>query len=137
MSSAYEQYGKTKMLSAMRWWRIIIGAVVVEVVLLAIAIPLNMSDNGRAVLLTIVIPLCVSGTFLGGWWVARRVSGLFLLHGLLLGALAALLYGALTWEVTLPTTYVVANYLKLLAGAGGGLMAQMMVRKHKPMDTPE
>ena len=123
-------------LTAMRWWRIIIGAVVVEVVLLAIAIPLNMSDNGRAVLLILVIPLCVIGAFLGGWWVARRASSLFLLHGLLLGALAALLYGALTWQVTLPMTYVVANYLKLLAGAGGGLMAQMIVRKHKTLDTP-
>jgi hypothetical protein len=123
-------------LSAMRWWRIIIGAVVIEIALLAIAIPLNMSDNGRAVLLVLVIPLCVIGTFLGGWWVASRASGLFLLHGLLLGALAALLYGDLTWKVTLPTTYVIANYLKLLAGAGGGLMAQMMGRKHKPLDTP-
>ena len=109
-------------LSEIRWWRILLGAVVVEVVLLAI--PLNMSAHGRALLLALVIPLCVSGAFLGGWWVGRRAGSAFLLNGLLLGAVAALIYGALTWKVSLPTAYIVANYLKLLAGAAGGLMAQ-------------
>ena len=54
------------MLSRVRWLRIIGAAVLVEVVLLAIAILLNRSANGRAVLLDIVIPLCVVGTFIGG-----------------------------------------------------------------------
>lgn len=62
-----------------------------------------------------------------------RAEGLFLLHGLLVGAIAALSYGGLTWQVTLPAPYVVANYLKLLAGAGGGLMAQAMLRKKRAM----
>lgn len=91
--------------------------------LLAIAIPLNMSEHGRAILLALVIPLCVIGAFLGGWWVARGAGSAFVLHGLLLGAAAALIFGALTLKVSLPTTYIVANYLKLLAGAAGGLMA--------------
>jgi putative membrane protein (TIGR04086 family) len=116
------------MLSRIRWLRIVVGAIAVEVVLLGIAIPLNMSDNGRAILLVLVVPLCVIGTFLGGWWVARRAEDLFLLHGLLLGALAAVIYGALTWRVSLPTAYVVADYLKLVGGAAGGLMARMMFR---------
>jgi hypothetical protein len=124
------------MLSGIRWWRIIVGAVVVEVVLLAIAIPLNMSANGRAILLALVIPLCVIGTFLGGWWVAQRAGGAYLLHGFLLGACAALIYGGLTWKVSLPTAYVVANFLKLLAGTGGGLMAQAMLRINRPRGTP-
>jgi hypothetical protein len=73
------------MLSRIRWLRIVVGAVVVEIALLGIAIPLNMSDNGRAILLAGVIPLCLVGAFVGGWWVARRAEGLYLLHGLLLG----------------------------------------------------
>jgi putative membrane protein (TIGR04086 family) len=119
------------MLSRIRWVRIIVAAVLVELVLLAIAVPLNMSANGRAILLAGVIPLCVVGTFIGGWWTARRADGLFLLHGLLVGAVAALLYGALTWNVSLPTSYIVANYLKLLGGAGGGLMAPVLRRRPK------
>jgi hypothetical protein len=120
--------GTINMLSRIRWLRIVVGAIVVEAVLLGIAIPLNMSDNGRAILLAGVIPLCVIGSFVGGWWVARRAEGLYLLHGLLLGALAAVIYAGLTWRVSLPTAYIVANYLKLGGSTAGGLMARMMLR---------
>jgi putative membrane protein (TIGR04086 family) len=113
------------------WFRIVLGAVLVEVVLFVVAIPLNLSANGRAILLALVVPLCVIATFLGGWWVARRAGGLYLLHGLLVGAVAALIYGGLTWKVSLPTAYIVANYLKLVGGAGGGVMAQSLLR-NKP-----
>lgn len=116
-----------------RWLRIIAGAVAVEAALLAVAIPLNMSEHGRAILLPLVIPLCVIATFLGSWWVTRGAGGLFLLHGLLVGAAAAIIYGGLTWKVTLPAPYIVANCLKLLAGAGGGLMVQAMRRRQRAM----
>jgi putative membrane protein (TIGR04086 family) len=111
-----------------RWWLIILGAVVVEVVLLGVAIPLNLSESGRSILLALVVPLCVIATFLGGWWVARRAGVFFLVHGLLVGAVAALIYAGLTWKVSLPATYIVANYLKLVGGAGGGLLARVTVR---------
>lgn len=119
------------MLSRVRWLRIIGAAVLVEVVLLAIAVPLNISANGRAVLLAIVIPLCVAGTFVGGWWAARGAGRLFVIHGLLVGALAALIYGGLTWKVSLPAAYIVANYLKLAGGAAGGLAALLLRSKLK------
>ena len=121
------------MINRIRWLRIIVAAVLVEVVLLAIAIPLNMSANGRALLLALVIPLCVAGTLIGGWWAAQRAGGLFLLHGLLVGVLAALIYAALTWKVSLPAAYIVANYLKLPGGAGGGLLAGWRSRRATPL----
>jgi putative membrane protein (TIGR04086 family) len=105
--------------------RAILTAAVVEAVLLGIAIPLNMSATGQRTLLALVIPLCVIGAFLGGWWAARKAGSLFLLHGFIVGAVAALIYGALTLKVTLPTAYIVANYLKLIGGVGGGAMAQL------------
>jgi putative membrane protein (TIGR04086 family) len=113
------------MLRRIHWLTVLAAAILVEFVLLAVAIPLNMSASGRALLLAIVIPLCVLGTFGGGWWAARRASRLFLIHGLLVGALAALIYAGLTWKVSLPTAYIVANYLKLIGGAAGGLTAQL------------
>jgi len=116
------------MLSGICWLRIIGAAILVEIVLLAIAIALNKSANGRAVLLAIVIPACVVGTFIGGWWAARGACRLYVIHGLLVGAFAALMYGALTWKASLPTAYIVANYLKLAGGAAGGLMAQLLLR---------
>jgi putative membrane protein (TIGR04086 family) len=115
-------------LQRIHWWRVIVSAVAVEAVLLALAIPLNLSASGQAALLVLVIPLCTIGAFLGGWWAARRAGSLFLVHGLLVGALAAVIYGALTIKVTLAAAYIVANYLKLLGGAAGGITAQWLRR---------
>lgn len=109
-------------------------ALLVEVVLLAVAIPLNLSAGGRAILLAAVIPLCVLGAFVGGWWTAQKSGDLFLLHGLLVGAVAALIYGGLTFRLSLPTAYVVANYLKLVGGTGGGFTAQWL-RRVRPKPT--
>lgn len=53
------------MLSRIRWLRIVGAAVLVEVLPISVAIPLNKSANGRAVLLVIVIPMCVVGTVAG------------------------------------------------------------------------
>jgi len=117
------------------WLRVAVAALAVEVVLLGIALPLNMSERGQATLLALVIPMCVSATFLGGWWTAKKVDSLFILHGLLMGAVAALIYGALTLKVTLPTAYIVANYLKLIGGAAGGLLVRLLRRrKAEPAD---
>ncbi|HUK01980.1 MAG TPA: hypothetical protein VLW26_06860 [Steroidobacteraceae bacterium] len=112
-----------------RWLRILVGAVIAEVVLIPAAILLNMTAGGREALLYLVIPLCLAATFFAGWWVASRTAGQFVLHGLLVGAIAALIYGVLTWNVVLPTVYVVANYLKLLGGAAGGALAKMRAAK--------
>lgn len=116
------------MLRQIHWVRIILTALLVEVALLAVAIPLNLSANGRAILLAAVIPLCFVGAFAGGWWSAQKSGALFLLHGLLVGAVAALIYGGLTFRLSLPTAYIVANYLKLVGGAAGGLVAQLLRR---------
>jgi putative membrane protein (TIGR04086 family) len=119
-----------------RWFRIVAGAMLIELALLAVAIPLNMSEGGRTALLTLVVPLCLVAAFLGGWWVARGAEQSRLLHGLFAGALAALIYAALTWRVALPTVYIVANYVKLIAGAGGGVVAQILRPKKPPNGVP-
>jgi hypothetical protein len=49
----------------------------------------------------------------------------------LLGAPAGILYGGLMWKLVLPTPYIVANYLRLVGGAGGGLMAQWLIKKNQ------
>jgi putative membrane protein (TIGR04086 family) len=117
-----------RMLGRIRWLRIVGAAVAVEIVLFGIAIPLNMSAKGRAALVAIVIPMCVLGPFIGGWWAARKAGARLLIHGLLVGAITALIYAAITWKVRLPTIYIVANSLKLVGGAAGGLTAQWVSR---------
>jgi hypothetical protein len=53
---------------------------------------------------------------------------------LLVGILAALMYWGLTSTspTPLPIVYVIANYLKILAGAAGGYVAQRAVYSRAP-----
>ena len=112
------------MLREIRWVRILIAGIVAELALF-LFIPLNFLPNGQAILEIIVIPVVVIATFLGGWWAARKANRLHWLHGLLVGALAALLYAGLaaTQDQALPLIYVLANWLKLASGAAGGWFA--------------
>jgi len=118
------------------WLRVVFGAVLVEVALFAVVLPVNLLPNGSTVLLYIVLPICLIATFIGGLWVARKAEGRFILHGLLVGVLAALLYVAISWKATLPTIYVVSNYLKLVGGLAGGMVAKRMATKAMPTPRP-
>jgi hypothetical protein len=61
--------------------------------------------------------------FLFAIWVGRGVESRFVLHGVLVGVVAMLIYLALTRLQPEPFAYVIAHALKLLGGAGGGLVA--------------
>lgn len=115
-----------------RWVRIVLGALLIEVALFAVILPMYALPNGAMVVLYLVLPVTLAAAFGGAFWVASKVDRAFVLHGLLVGALAALIYAAITWKTTLPATYVVANYLKILAGAAGGFVAQRMTSRASP-----
>ena len=112
-----------------RWVSIIVGAVLVEVALFVVVLPLYLLPNGATFVLYAVLPACLIASYLGGLLVARRAANRFVLHGALVGALAALLYVAISWKVTLTTTFIVSNYVKIVGGALGGFIAQRVARK--------
>jgi putative membrane protein (TIGR04086 family) len=62
--------------------------------------------------------------FLGALWVGRRIESHFVLHGTLVGVIAALIYVSLTRANPEPFAYIVAHALKLVGGAFGGFVAQ-------------
>jgi putative membrane protein (TIGR04086 family) len=62
--------------------------------------------------------------FLGALWVCRRIESHFILHGTLVGVVAALIYVVLTRAQPEPLAYIVAHALKLLGGACGGFVSQ-------------
>jgi putative membrane protein (TIGR04086 family) len=66
---------------------------------------------------SLILPL----TF--GWWVAQRAGSDFVLHGFLVGVVAALVYLIVAGGQPEPPVYVVANVLKLGGGALGGIIA--------------
>lgn len=110
------------MLRDIKWLRILIAGVAVELALMLL-VPLNFLPNGTAILQLLVIPACLIATFAAGWWAARRAVRLHWLHGLLAGLVAMLIYMALTWGQELPLTYHLGGWAKLAGGAAGGWLA--------------
>ena len=117
----------TTAISRIRWGRIVIGGVLTEVALIAVAIPIRIVA-GDAVLLYVVAPACLAAAFVFGLWTARRVDANFILHGALVGVVASLLYIALTWNQTLPMLYHLSHGLKVIGGAAGGAFAARQIR---------
>jgi hypothetical protein len=112
----------------LRWGRVLLGAVFMELVLFAIAAAAFPLPNGQALLVYVIPPACliVSGYF--GYWAARGAGNRFVLHGTLVGVIAAVVYVGLTWGRALPLAYVVSHFLKIIGGAFGGWIAQ---RRHR------
>lgn len=110
-----------------RWLRIVLGGLAAEAGLFIIAVVFYLLPNGSAELLYVVPVACLCMTLLLGFWVARKAGSLFVLHGTLVGIVAALLYISLTLGKTLPAAYLVSHFLKVIGGAAGGLIAKHRV----------
>jgi len=82
------------------WKRVVIAGIWAEALLLASYLPLL--NHAESVFGIIVVTLAWFGSmFLGGLWVARRVDSCFILHGALVGIVAAVAYAA--WrQIVLP-----------------------------------
>ena len=109
--------------ATIHWGRILLGGLLAEVALILAIVPLGLrlGDN----FLYYAAPagsfvMC----FLGALWVCRRIESHFILHGTLVGVVAALIYVALTRAQPEPFSYIVAHALKLAGGACGGFIAQ-------------
>jgi putative membrane protein (TIGR04086 family) len=111
----------------LRWGRIVIGAVLTEVALIALVIPIRMLA-GDAAILYVVAPACFIATFVFGLWAARKAEANFILHGALVGVLASLIYLALTWNQTLPLIFHLSHLAKILGGAAGGALAARQLK---------
>jgi putative membrane protein (TIGR04086 family) len=105
------------------WRRILVGGLLAETALILAIVPLGLR-LGDAFLKYAAPPGSFITCFLGALWVGRRIQSRFILHGVLVGVVAALIYVALTRAKPEPLAYIVAHALKLLGGACGGLAAQ-------------
>jgi hypothetical protein len=124
----------------LRWGRIVLGGFLVEAVLMAITIPLFMW-GGEALIPYLGVIGSLVATFLFGWWVARRAPSRHVLHGLMVGVVAMVIYGAIFVAAgrfappeaqgePMPLIYYVLGHgFKLLGGAVGGLMVAREQRR--------
>jgi putative membrane protein (TIGR04086 family) len=104
------------------WIRILIGGFLAELLLILVVIPINMKFGQHPLLYVAPVGSLVT-CFLFGWWVGGQIESRFLLHGVLVGVVAMLIYIGLTRAQPEPLAYVIAHVLKLVGGAGGGLLA--------------
>jgi hypothetical protein len=80
---------------SIHWGRVVLAAFLMELVLVAIAVLLNLSGRGR-VNLYVIPPMTVIATFAITFWLGLKIKSKFVLHGALIGVVGTLMYVALT-----------------------------------------
>ena len=106
-----------------RWGRILLAAFFAELGIFALFIPV-LVKYGEVPAQYIVPPLALLMTFLFSWWAGRRIESRFVLHGILIGIAATLMYVALTMAHPEPFIYYLAHALKIVGGAAGCRVAE-------------
>jgi hypothetical protein len=106
---------------SIQWGRVLLAAFLMEVVLIAIAVPLFLSGAGRT-LVYVIPPLALIATFAVTVWLGRGIKTNFVLHGVLIGIVGTLMYIALTRAQPEPWQYWLAHALKVVGGAAGGMV---------------
>jgi len=112
-----------RIMSNLRWARILAAGLLAEVGLIVAIVPVGLR-LGDTFLRYAAPPGSFVVCFVGALWACQRVESRFVLHGLLVGVVAALFYIALTGFRPEPLAYVIAHVLKLAGGAVGGWAAQ-------------
>lgn len=109
-------------LRRLRWGRVAIGGVCAELAVFAIVFPV-LHFFGQTAFLASILAASLLMPFLFALWVDRRVESHFLLHGLLVGLVAALVYLLAARGQPEPLLYKVAHGLKLAGGILGGALS--------------
>lgn len=114
------------MATRLRWGRILLGGVFIELAMFAVFIPL-MSISETAAYVAVPIWGMVTAVLFGRW-AAGPAGGRWVLHGGLTAAFASLLWGTMVVAsggfATTPVLYHVVNVLRVLAGMAGGAWAE-------------
>jgi hypothetical protein len=115
-----------------RWMRILVAAVLYEVVLVAVTVVITMFIPIEAILPAVPAVVFIVG-FPFGMWAARKAESGFVLHGTLVGVVATVIYlalilgqfGSLTPVIEMygPVSFFLANALKILGCAAGSYAA--------------
>jgi putative membrane protein (TIGR04086 family) len=114
------------------WGRILVGGLLAEVALILAIVPIGLRLGDNFLHYT-APPGSFIMCFLGALWVCRRVESHRILHGTLVGVVAALIYVALTRAQSEPFAYIMAHVLKLVGGACGGFVAQVRSPPAQPV----
>ena len=120
---------------SIQWGRVLLAAFLMEVILIATAVPLSLGGLGH-VLIYVIPPEALFATFAVTVWLGRGIHSKFVLHGVLIGIVGTLMYIALTRAQPEPWQYWLAHALKIVGGAAGGmLLASRGTAENTPLST--
>jgi uncharacterized membrane protein HdeD (DUF308 family) len=111
-------------LRRLHWVRVLIGGVLAELAVFAIVFPV-LHFFGQTAFLASILAASLLMPFLFALWVDRRVESHFVLHGLLVGLVAVLVYLIVARGQPEPLLYKVAHGLKLVGGMLGGVLSML------------
>jgi len=104
----------------LRWGWIILGAVILEIALIALFVPMMQFVD-----ISKIAPFAGIGTFglgfLVSWWIVRKVQGRRVLHGFLIGLVATVMYFAMCTMAPGGLAAVIASYGPVLFYVGNGV----------------
>lgn len=118
----------------MHWGRAVLGGLLAEMAVFAIVFPALYLFGQRAFLAAILIASAAM-PFVLALWVCRQVESRFVLHGAIVGSVAALVYVGIAWGQPEPLLYKIAQGLKVVGGVAGGMVASR--RKASEQQIPQ
>ena len=104
------------------WGPVLIGGFLAELLVFIIVFPVLYLFGQQAFLAFILIASFVM-PFILAIWVGKRIASGFVLHGALVGLVAAGIYMVIAWGQPQPLLYKIAHGLKVVGGAAGGIVA--------------
>jgi hypothetical protein len=107
----------------LHWGRVMVGGVCAELAVFAIVFPV-LHFFGQTAFLASILVASAALPFVFALWVDKRVESHFVLHGLLVGVVAALMYVLVAWGQPEPLLYKIAHGLKLVGGLLGGFASE-------------
>jgi hypothetical protein len=92
------------------WLRILSAGILIEVALFALTISVTMLI-GNATFIPFIPPTVFVSGFLFGWWAVRKIQSSYVLHGVLVGVLASVIYSAIVIGTLVSSRSAVDLYL--------------------------
>ena len=109
-------------MKTIRWGWVLLGGLLGNVAVTAIIIPIAVLD-GQENLGYVAPPAAFVGVCAVGFWIAGKAPPRALLHGLLVGVVAMVMYLPIELSGDVTFAHIASSALKVLGGAVGGFLA--------------
>ena len=104
-----------------RWGWVLLGALLVNVAVTVLIVPVALLD-GQERLGYFAPPFSFVGGLVVGYWIAGKAPQRAVVHGLLVGLLAMLIYIPVELAAEITFAHILSSALKVLGGAVGGIV---------------